>query len=42
MPLPPPYSPDHSPDNFFLFPKLKVSVKGHQFVISRENPTEEC
>jgi len=23
----PPYSPDHSPAEFFLFPKLKVSVK---------------
>jgi len=27
----PPYSPDLSPADFFLFPQLKSSLKGHQF-----------
>jgi hypothetical protein len=28
-PLPPPYSPDLAPANFFLFPKLKKELAGH-------------
>lgn len=27
----PPYSPDLAPADFFLFPKLKTSLKGHRF-----------
>ena len=27
----PPYSPDLAPADFFLFPKWKSSLKGHQF-----------
>ena len=27
----PPYSPDLAPCDFFLFPKLKVALKGHRF-----------
>ena len=27
----PPYSPDLAPCNFFLFPKLKTHLKGHNF-----------
>jgi len=27
----PPYSPDLAPPNFFLFPRLKSSLKGHHF-----------
>lgn len=27
----PPYSPDLSPPDFYLFPKLKISLKGHRF-----------
>ncbi|GFU23059.1 mariner Mos1 transposase [Trichonephila clavipes] len=27
----PPYSPDMSPPDFFLFPKIKNTLKGHQF-----------
>jgi transposase len=27
----PPYSPDLAPADFFLFPKLKSSLKGHRF-----------
>ena len=27
----PPYSPDLTPADFFLFPKLKTSLKGHCF-----------
>ncbi|EFN60286.1 hypothetical protein EAG_04365, partial [Camponotus floridanus] len=29
--LQPPYSPDLSPCDFFLFPRLKTHLKGHQF-----------
>ncbi|GFV26678.1 putative transposase [Trichonephila clavipes] len=29
--LQPPYSPDLSPCDFFLFPKLKNHLKGHHF-----------
>jgi len=32
----PPYSPDHSPAKFFLFPKLKVSVKLCRFQSKEE------
>jgi len=27
----PPYSPDLAPCDFFLFPKLKIHLKGHRF-----------
>ena len=27
----PPYSPDLAPCNFYLFPKLKLKLKGHRF-----------
>jgi hypothetical protein len=27
----PPYSPDLSPCDFFLFPKMKLKLKGHRF-----------
>jgi len=27
----PPYSPDLAPADFFLFPKLKSTLKGHRF-----------
>jgi transposase len=27
----PPYSPDLAPADFFLFPKLKTTLKGHRF-----------
>jgi len=27
----PPYSPDLAPSDFFFFPKLKPSLKGHRF-----------
>jgi hypothetical protein len=27
----PPYSPDLAPANFFLFPKVKLTVKGERF-----------
>ncbi|GFW94018.1 putative mariner transposase [Trichonephila clavipes] len=27
----PPYSPDMSPPDFFLFPKIKNTLKGHRF-----------
>jgi hypothetical protein len=27
----PPYSPDLAPSNFFLFPKLKMKLKGRRF-----------
>ena len=40
--LQPSHSPHHSPEEFFMFPKLKVSVKGHQFVISRGNTIKNC
>jgi hypothetical protein len=28
---PAPYSPDLAPCDFFLFPKIKLKQKGHQF-----------
>jgi len=30
--LPPKYSPDLSPPNYFLFPKLKMKLKGLHFM----------
>ena len=38
----PPYSPDSSPCDFFLFPKLKFHLKGRHFGIvdSRDRPAE--
>jgi hypothetical protein len=27
----PPYSPDLAPCDFFLFPKMKLKLKGHRF-----------
>ena len=32
----PPYSPDLAPTNFFLFPKLKITLKGRRFEIIEE------
>ena len=32
----PPYSPDVAPEDFFLFPKLKSSLKGHRFQTAEE------
>jgi hypothetical protein len=29
--LHPPYSPDLAPCDFFIFPKMKMKVKGHRF-----------
>ncbi|GFY59892.1 mariner Mos1 transposase [Trichonephila inaurata madagascariensis] len=29
--FPPPYSPDLAPANFFLFPRLKSTLKKHRF-----------
>jgi len=32
----PPYSPDLAPADFFLFPKLKTTLKGHHFQTTEE------
>ena len=32
----PPYSPDLAPTDFFLFPKLKTTLKGRRFQIIEE------
>jgi hypothetical protein len=32
----PPYSPDLIPCDFFLFPKIKLKLKGHRFDIIEE------
>jgi hypothetical protein len=32
-----PYSPDLSPRNFFLFPKVKTALKGHNFESTEDN-----
>jgi transposase len=32
----PPYSPDLAPADFFLFPKLKSTVKGRRFELIEE------
>jgi len=40
----PPYSPDLAPVDFFLFPKLKATLKGRRFQIIQviqENATRE-
>jgi transposase len=40
----PPYSPDLAPADFFLFPKLKTTLKGHRFQTIeeiQENATRE-
>jgi hypothetical protein len=41
--LHPPYSPDLAPADFFLFPKMKMQLKGHRFhtvaEIQRESQT---
>lgn len=41
--LPPPYSPDLSPSDFFLFPKIKTMLKGRRFEDedSKRNVTKE-
>jgi hypothetical protein len=36
----PPYSPDLAPCNFFLFPKMKLKLKGFQFDTIEEIQTE--
>jgi hypothetical protein len=40
----PPYSPDLSPPDYFLFPKFKMKLKGHYFadvVEIQETVTDE-
>jgi hypothetical protein len=32
----PPYSPDLAPANFFLFPKMKMQLKGRRFDTAAE------
>jgi hypothetical protein len=32
----PPYSPDLAPYDFFLFPKIKLKLKGRQFDTTEE------
>jgi transposase len=34
-----PYSPDLAPSDFFLFPKMKKTLKGRHFVDIRNNTT---
>jgi hypothetical protein len=34
--LPPPYSPDLAPANVFLFPKMKMQLKGRRFHTAAE------
>jgi hypothetical protein len=36
----PPYSPDLAPCDFFLFPKMKLKLKGHRFDITEEIQAE--
>jgi len=36
----PPYSPDLAPCDFFLFPKIKLKLKGRRFDIIEEIQTE--
>jgi hypothetical protein len=36
----PPYSPDLAPCDFFLFPKMKLKLKGCQFDTSKEIQAE--
>jgi len=35
-----PYSPDHAPSDFFLFPKLKIKFKGRRFQTLEEIQAE--
>jgi transposase len=37
----PPYSPDLSPPDYFLFPKLKITLKGLQFADELKNVKKE-
>ncbi|GFY15878.1 histone-lysine N-methyltransferase SETMAR [Trichonephila clavipes] len=40
----PPYSPDMSPPDFFLFPKIKNTLKGHRFQVIetiKQNSTQQ-
>jgi hypothetical protein len=39
--LQPLYSPGHSPEDFFFFPKLKVWLNGHQFESVQEITREK-
>jgi hypothetical protein len=36
----PPYSPDLAPCDFFLFPKMKLKLKGRRFNTSEKIPVE--
>jgi hypothetical protein len=36
----PPYSSDLAPRDFFLFPKMKLKLKGHQFDTNQEIQAE--
>jgi len=36
----PPFSPDHAPSEFFLFPKLKIKLKGRRFQTLEEIQAE--
>jgi hypothetical protein len=36
----PPYSPDLAPCDFFLFPEMKLKLKGRQFDITEEIQAE--
>jgi len=36
----PPHSPDLAPYDFFLFPKMKLRLKGHRFDTTEEIHTE--
>jgi transposase len=36
----PPYSPDLAPCDFFLFPKMKLKLKGHHFDTTEEIQAE--
>jgi hypothetical protein len=36
----PPYSPDLAPFDFFLLPKLKMTLKGRSFEMVKEIQTE--
>jgi hypothetical protein len=36
----PPYSPDLAPCDFFLFPKMRMKLKGYRFDANEEIQTE--
>jgi len=36
----PPYSPDLAPSDFFLFPKMKIKLKGQRFQTVEEIQAE--